>query len=140
MDIATIAGSKEALFADIMASSSENPRRRSKMSVVKRERDISKPRPVSMSVFPASSAYSGGPVPADRCNGGRGSLAGFLSRGFFARPKAKAFFSSEQHLPGRVEGYNQSREQLYQLKASQVRKHGDLTHLSFWFVYYFCGN
>lgn len=123
MDITTVGGSREALFDDIMASSSsgETQRRNKLLKVEKREnkrRDGSKQRPVSMTTFPASSA--------EHCNGNgtRGGIAGILGRGLFPFSKPKAFFSSEQHLPSSVDGYNKSREQLYQLKAlaaSQVR-------------------
>lgn len=127
MDITAVESSKEALFADIMASSSGSAEteRRGKLKLVeKREkrRDGSKQRPVSMTTFPPSSAYASA---AGQCNGGAASraIAGLLGRGFpFSKPKA--FFRSEQHLPGRVDSYNRSHEQLYQLKAlaaSQVR-------------------
>lgn len=122
MDITTIGNSKEVLFAEIMASASSNSAetmRRDKLPKVEkrgeknRRRDASKQRPVSMTTFPPSSAYD------KQCRGG---IAGILGRGFpFSKPKA--FFSSEQHLPGRVESYNRSHEDLYQLKplaASQV--------------------
>lgn len=131
MDISSIESSKEALFADIMASTSngsaETQRRGKLLKVEKREnrrRDGSKKqRPVSMTTFPPSSAYDKPSSAAEQCNGLRGGIASILGRGFpFSKPKA--FFSSEQHLPGRVDGYNRSHEQLYQLKplaASQVR-------------------
>lgn len=131
MDITAIGSSKEELFADIMASASsssaETQRRGKLLQVEKREknrrRDGSKQRPVSMTTFPPSSAYDKPPSSAERCNGLRGGIAGILGRGFpFSKPKA--FFSSEQHLPGRVESYNENHDQLYQLKplaASQVR-------------------
>ena len=132
MDITNVEDSEEALFADIMASTSgsaEAQRRvsSSKVEIEKRERrrDGTKQRPVSMTTFPASSAYDkpGSATAAGQNGASRSGFAGLLGRSFpFSRPKA--FFSSEQHLPGRVESYNRSHEQLYQVKplaASQVR-------------------
>lgn len=131
MDITSVQDSKEALFADIMASTSgsgaEAQRRASGSSFVpveKREkrRDGTKQRPLSMTTFPAGSAYDKSGSAAGGTS--RGGIAGLLGRSFpFSKPKA--FFSSEQHLPGRVESYNRSHEQFYQLKplaASQVRR------------------
>ena len=76
-----------------------------------------------MSTYPSGSAYSipglqtSGHGPLMEHNQGlRGSIASALGRGFpFAKPKA--FFSSEQHLPAKVDGYNRSHETLFQLKA-----------------------
>lgn len=129
MDTTAIESAEEALFADIMASSSSSAEtRRGKLKVEKREkrRDGTKQRPVSMTTFPPSSAYCKA-GPAGQSNGAGasrgGMIAGLLGRGLpFLKPKA--FFSSVQHLPGRVESYNRNHEQLYQLKplaASQVR-------------------
>lgn len=122
MDITTVEGSGEVLFADIMATGEESQRLQEKAE--KREKKgprISKPRPVS---FPAGSAYSKSdsisiyPSGTDQSisRRGYGSISSLFGKGFpFSKPKA--FFSSEQHLSGRVDGYNRNREQLYQLKA-----------------------
>lgn len=134
MDITPVEGSGEALFADIMATG-EEPQGLQGKAVEKRQKrkgpSISKPRPVSMTTFPAGSspytkpAASASIYPGGGAGGtdqilqtsrrGYGSISSLFGRGFpFSKPKA--FFSSEQHLSGRVEDYNSSREQLYQLK------------------------
>ena len=142
MDITPVEGSGEALFADIMATGEESQNLRGKAE--KRERkgqSISKPRPVSMTTFPAGSAYT---KPASASINPDGSTDqtsrrgyGLFGRGFpFSKPKA--FFNSEQHLSGRVENYNSNRDILYQLKplaTSLVSKRELGSPISF--VYYF---
>ncbi len=149
MDITAVGdSSKEALFAEMMMGSnspqlqphpapSAPPSSSSNSSpppkVEKRRnkrRDVSKQRPVSMSTYPSGSSYSIPSLqtsehsPLMKHNLSIASISALGSRGFpFAKPKA--FFSSEQHLPGRVESYNRSRDGLFQLKAetdSQVSK------------------
>ena len=140
MDITAVGPSnQEALFAEMMNSSSSSLNQQLPLSgngcqvkVEKRKNkrrvDLTKKqRPVSMTTYPSGSAYSipglqtseYGPLLMEQNSGLRGSIASALGRGFpFAKPKA--FFSSEQHLPARVESYNRSREGLFQLTASQV--------------------
>ena len=137
MDITAVGASKEALFAEMMSSSSSSPlhlppaSNGSPLKMEKRRnkrRDVSKQRPVSMSTYPSGSAYSipglqpseHGPL-MDHNPGLRSSIASALGLGYpFAKPKA--FFSSEQHLPARVESYNKSRERLFQLKAETANQ------------------
>lgn len=137
MDITAVGSSnQEALFAEMMNSSSsplhqQLPAATNGCQVKvekrrnKRRGDLTKKqRPVSMTTYPSGSAYS---IPGlqtsehdplmEQNSGLRGSIASALGRGFpFAKPKA--FFSSEQHLPARVESYNKNREGLFQLKAA----------------------
>jgi anti-sigma factor RsiW len=113
MDGAALEGAEEALFADIMASSSGSgePQRKAKVEKREKRRDT-KQRPVSMSTFSPSSAF---------VKTAAASRAGRLARGF---PFSKRKACSVQHLPGQVENYNKSHDQLYQVKAlaaSQVR-------------------
>lgn len=141
MDITTLRDSKEALFADIMAATSNSDnmantnchpglagrreeeehdvavelRRSDKKSRRVGAHSPKKPRPSSMIALPTSSSAS--PSSGGRVSGS--VAAALLGRGFnFSRPKA--FFSSEQHLSERVEGYNSRKESAYKLKMTQA--------------------
>lgn len=123
MDITAVGDSKEAMFADIMSTQLQAPSANIEMRDWKKRRDGSKPRPVSMTI-PPSSTYSS-PIKSGLHASlvyPSANLGGLVSGLRFAESfpfmkKPRAFFSSEQHLPARVEGYNQSREDLYQLKV-----------------------
>lgn len=127
MDITTIPA-EEVLFAEIMASGTKaeeqhHPRQSGvEVEMRRKRRDwwTDKPRPLSMNVLPSSTeGPSGSPAKAASY---RQRFNSALGRGLpFSKPKA--FFSSEQHLPDRVEGYNRGHEKLYQLRihsASEV--------------------
>lgn len=105
----------------------------------RRDRDTTLQRPQSMTTFPSGSAYArfnslqqqAGQLPADhgsspslmRAGCGGGTTTAAASHYPFSKPKA--FFSSDQHLPAKVESYNRSHEGLFQLRASQVSQDRD---------------
>lgn len=135
MDITTVGAtsSHDALFAEMMGvgggGEQPAPQARLPLKVEKRSkkrRDGPKQqRPVSMTTFSSSPAHHprlGNLQQQTEFAAERGSSVSLRACGMaFPFSKPKAFFSSEQHLPAKVESYNKSREGLFQLRASEVR-------------------